>query len=293
MAKAPGLYRPDGEPARQFGEEIIEPGEPFSRETLSTIRSLVSERTAPSAPKGQTPDEGKRVISKRRAKQTDPTQRAELPAHPANEPEPEIALNLSDLDAYAEDHLQNAQAMQETAAHSPSQQTPSPSGTPTRQPPQPSERGSWRRLVIVEAAPGRLLRSALRRPRPWAMALLIGIVIWRPWAIPIMVISLSLMAVFFVLFAGVDRVAGIAGWGFTRLRKHDPARAERLLRRGNRFLTRVEWVADRLPPTWVQGFHVPDLDSISATPTDDTLLKSRFERIAAEESSTAALAKGT
>lgn len=43
MTKKHGLVRSDGQPARQFGEEIIEPGEKYSDETLDVIRTLLEE----------------------------------------------------------------------------------------------------------------------------------------------------------------------------------------------------------------------------------------------------------
>lgn len=290
MAKAPGLYRPDGRPARQFGEEIIEPGEPFSGETLSTIRLLVSDHTPPDAP-----------LQKRASAvvpASDPVSEPPLPPDPLpdplpDEPETAVDLNLTDLDAYAEDHLQTMQAMQEAAALSLPPPAQSPSGARSLHPPQPSVRDSWRRLVIVEGGPGRALRSALTRPRFWAIALLVGLIAWRPWAIPFMVLTLATAVILFVLLAGAERVADLAGWGYARLKKHNPARADLILQRGNRVLTQVPWLADRLPPEWVQGFHIPEQDRDMPPSPDDARLKSRLERIAAEETRLHTVAKGT
>lgn len=44
MTSKHGLFRSDGRPARQYGEEIIEPGQEFNEETLDVIRSLVDEK---------------------------------------------------------------------------------------------------------------------------------------------------------------------------------------------------------------------------------------------------------
>ncbi|WP_127114778.1 hypothetical protein [Shimia sediminis] len=286
MAKAPGLYRPDGRPARQFGEEIIEPGEPFSGETLSTIRLLVSDHTPPDAP-----------LQKHASAAVPAADPAPEP-HPHPDPlpdEPETAadLNLTDLDAYAEDHLQTMQAMQEAAALSLPPPAQSPSDAQSLHPRQPSVRDSWRRLVIVEGGPGRALRSALARPRLWALALLVGLIAWHPWAIPFMVLTLATAVILFVLLAGAERVADLAGWGYARLKKRNPARADLILQRGNRVLTQVPWLADRLPPEWVQGFDIPEQDRDMPPSPDDTRLKSRLERMAAEETRLHTVAKGT
>lgn len=296
MAKAPGLYRPDGQPVRQFGEEIVESGKPFSGDTLAVIRSLVSDHALP--PSESDTDA---VSADERQQSSKPV--PELPSHPHRDPLPDplpdeqlnpIRLNLAELDTYATDHLRTMQAMQEAAAVSPPPPKRPPDDATARHPPQlPSVRDSWRQLVIVEGRPGRSLRSTLQRPRFWATLLLLGLIAWRPWAIPFMVLTIAMAVILFVLLAGADRVAEIAGWGYARLKKRDPARAERLLRRGNRFLTKVEWLADRLPPSWVEGFHVPDLEAATAPPTDDGFLKSRLARIAAEETGRPQLAKGT
>ncbi|MEQ9696054.1 hypothetical protein [Shimia sp. SDUM112013] len=58
MTRKHGLYRSDGQPARQYGEEIIEPGEAFNEDTLSVIRDLVDETAQPADPPASEPHEG-------------------------------------------------------------------------------------------------------------------------------------------------------------------------------------------------------------------------------------------
>ncbi len=43
MGKPSGVVRPDGRPARRFGDEIITPGEGYTEHTLGKIRALVAD----------------------------------------------------------------------------------------------------------------------------------------------------------------------------------------------------------------------------------------------------------
>lgn len=291
MAKATGLERPDGRPVRQFGEDIVETGEPFSTDTLMTIRSMVSDSEPAKPPKHPSADkEPAANIPDTPAEQEPAPDPAPLPDPLPDTPEDDFALSPEALEAFAEQHLK---AMQDDAAIS-LKPTPQPDHeNKVIFPPRPAPKESWRRLTITEGAPGQTVRRALRRPRMLAIILLVGVALWRPWFIPLFVlVNLTALALFAVL-AGTDRIAALASLWFKRLKKRDPDRAQRLLNRGNRLLCRVEWLADRLPPAWVQGFHVPDLDAIDAPPEDDAFVKSRFDRIAAEERAVHGLAKGT
>ena len=107
-----------------------------------------------------------------------------------------------------------------------------------------------------------------------------------------MVLTVAIAVILFVVLAGSDRVAQIAGWLYRRIKKNDPARAERLVRRGNRLLTRVPWLADALPLSWVEGFRMPESDADYAADADDGHLVSRLARIAAEEAGNPVLSKG-
>lgn len=308
MAKAPGLYRPDGRPVRQFGEDIIEPGEAFSGDTLSTIRTLVSD-DAPTQPTTSPPDDTAKAVDEPPAPERAPPTVApkDLPtALQEVNPERDLSASrscssvpedfgqvLADLDDYAQDRLHDMQVVQQAAAQSFARHPSQDHANLVIDPPKPSARDNWRRLVIVEGAPGRSLRRFVSRPRMLALLLLVIVSFWRPWFIPLLSIILFTSAAILLVMVGAERVGSAVGWWFQRLQKRNPARASRLLHRGNRFLKRAEWLADRLPPAWVQGFHVPDLDAAVAPVPDDAHLQSRFERIAAQERSGPGLAKGT
>lgn len=347
MAKASGLYRPDGRPARQFGEEIIEPGEPFSGETLRNIRSMVSDGSpAPKPPLvAREPDTGseqqlhvEQASPKRHAdpvqdqapsedttQESPATLTAEVPqdasaAHKADAPPPEVLLPdieeavpeaipaetvpketlpdnfrdiLRSLDDFARDKLEAMQGIQGNTAGRDLRNPDDPQVglVPQGQPRTAKE--NWRRLIIIEGVPGRALRRFFSKPRLIALALLIGVSFWKPWFIPMLFLVVITALLLMAIVAGAERVGGAVGWWYSRLQRRNPARADRLLRLGNRLLTRVEWLADRLPPSWVQGFHIPDLDAAVAPPEDDSQFRSRLERIAAQESVGQGLANGT
>lgn len=141
----------------------------------------------------------------------------------------------------------------------------------------------WRKLNVVEGAPGRAVRQFLSQPRNVALLMLVYISLWRPWFIPTLTFVIFLSVVLIAISVGPDRVASFTGWWFARLKRRNPKKADRLIRRGNRFLRRVEGLADRLPPAWVAGFYLPELDGEDRTAGDDAHLKARLERIAAQE----------
>lgn len=325
MAKAPGLYRPDGRPARQFGEEIIEPGKPFSGETLQTIRSLVtdtpqasplialavdqSERHAPDpasvdGKKAKAEDPAKAMRETPTAPTTAPAKDAPEQAEPSDPTTPcavdGAALNAPDslptealpenfqqvlqsLDDFARDKLESLHDIKNNALDSLARDPGDSQVGMVAQGEPRAAKENWRRLIVVEGVPGRTLRRFFSKPRLIALAMLIGVSFWKPWFIPMLFLVAMTALVLMSIVAGADRVSSVVGWWYGRLQRRNPARADRLLHIGNRLLTRVEWLADRLPPAWVQGFHIPDLDAAVAPPEDDSQFQSRLERIAAQE----------
>ena len=371
MGNAKGLQGPDGRPARQFGEHILEPGEPFTGDTMDVIRSLVDDR------EGESPSDGLQdepsVLSKLLDKKSNTipleptkvlqntpqiesapladtvcddfsefsklaesfaaamgleentdsdigsvrgeaypqaaqaiiTQSIEV-AIPQEEPEVEIsptaledglteniAQVMSDMDSFAGAKLAEIEA-NEVEKDSPAE----PSGWNTVEvepvPPlavkrkwmeRPPARAKpeWRKLNVVEGAQGRAVRQFLSQPRNVALLMLVYISLWRPWFIPTLTFVIFLSVVLIAISVGPDRVASFTGWWFARLKRRNPKKADRLIRRGNRFLRRVEGLADRLPPAWVAGFYLPELDGEDRTAGDDAHLKARLERIAAQE----------
>lgn len=421
MGNASGLQGPEGRPARQFGEEIIEPGEPFSGETISTIRSLVTGRESdngsdtqeastfeeppvrdpmcdpvsdemvdtsqpPVEPTpvpvvaevvtepepvamasypvprvsntvqsndvadddfanfaqlaasyaaamrmGGEPQSAPETILEHApqpevAQVEDDVQVAQavaeiVQAEPVLTPMPDpevstkdkagqadqpkdleqvngdlvgsIAQVMSDMDSFAGSRLAEIEAvgtedetLPEPAGWKPVAVEPVPPLKVKRKwlerPPKRSK-PEWRRLNVVEGAPGRAVRQFLSQPRNIAFMMLVYISLWRPWFIPTLTFVIFLTILLVVIAMGPDRVASFAGWWFARLNRRNPKRAERLIRKGNKLLRRVEVLADRLPPAWVDSFYLPELDGEDRSEVNDAQLKERLERIAAQE----------
>lgn len=333
MGNAAGPTTPDGRPARQFGEQIIEPGEPFSGDTLDVIRSLVEDDSAEAAqpaPAEITPEQSDEPLAKPEiankvngseevdagdiaaaslAKEaTVPPGESLLLENALNVPDPivsdpvpvnhntpetelasdpvleemtpsneEVAQMISDLDRYVE----------EIAVIEPSGQIPltepDTRGSEVQEQPELRQRGEWRKLNVVEGGPGRFLRHQFSKPRSLALLVLMAVFLWRPWFIPTLGVVLGLFLLLLVIALGPDRVSAVAGWWFQRYRQRNPKGAARLILRGNRLLRRAEGLAERLPPAWVQGFYLPELEANGPAPEDTTFLQERFERIASQE----------
>ena len=375
MGNAKGLRGPDGRPARQFGEDILEPGEPFTGDTMHVIRSLVKDPeavipsdkaqveplvsdtplVAPSQPTQvetveihtdtpqietillpdifhddfsefskltesyaaamgleDTPEDNSDRVSSNvnLYSQEDPETALETHADDSSTPQenPAVEISQTTLESDLTDNI--AQVMSdmdsfagakiaEIEAHEAEQDSaPEPNGWSTvavapvpplkvkrkwmeRPPKRPKP--EWRKLNVVEGAPGRAVRQFLSQPRNIALLMLVYISLWRPWFIPTLTFVILLSVVLVAICVGPDRVASFAGWWFARLKRRNPKKADRLIRRGNRILRRVEGLANRLPPAWVAGFYLPELDGEERQVENDAQLKSRLERIAAQE----------
>lgn len=171
----------DGRVAHQFGEDFKEPGEPYSVTTLDTIRTLVSEDVAVSVVPADARE--KSAVTKQHG---GPSQAAESPQ------------DVSILAA-------------ESFAVSP------PYYFPDYDPPEDQlfegdvvESESWRRLHVIEGAPGRILRHFVFSPRLLALALLSGVVIWQPWFIPSLVLVIVCTFLLLGTLIGQDRMARFA-----------------------------------------------------------------------------------
>lgn len=383
MGNAKGLQGPDGRPARQFGEDILEPGEPFTCDTMDVIRSLVDDREVdvpcddmhvePPATKKLHVEQAQSIQAKNpeiqmaapqldsiplsdivqddfrefsklaesyaaamgledkfesdlKSSSVDADSYVEsgiahethvetiaslnsaLPERPVSEerlvdemPEtdlesdlPEnIAQVMSDMDRFAGAKIAEIEANE---AEKESNTDPSGWSSVAVDPvpplkvkrkwierPQVRSKPEWRKLNVVEGAPGRAVRNFLSQPRNIALLMLVYISLWRPWFIPTLTFVIFLSVVLIAISIGPDRVASFTGWWFARLKRRNPQRADRLIRRGNRILRRVEGLANLLPPAWVAGFYLPELDGEDRTAENDAQLKSRLERIAAQE----------
>ncbi len=171
--------------ARQFGEEIIEPGEPFGEETLSTIRAMVADDDGPAGPcapaRGNTPRQ-------------------------ALAPGPEETRPVAAQDApVASDADRAAPPEWETVADAVGQT-------------------GWRRLTIIEGAPARWVRRRLATPRGIAVMLLLAVTLWEPWFIPILFAALVFAVLIVGALIGQDRLGRIALFLLKRHIWANPAR---------------------------------------------------------------------
>ena len=180
----------DGTGARQFGEEIIEPGEPFTGETLDTIRALVAD----------SPDVGLTVTGG---------------THPEETVSGRFRPGVS------------GQARGHDAVVAPSdvrEILPSEEADPASV----RVRRTWRRLEIVEGAPGQLVRRVLSSPRWIALMILAGVFLWRPWFIPALVFVIVFALLLIGVLIGQDRLGRIMIYVLKRYIWADPARGAAL-----------------------------------------------------------------
>lgn len=183
-ATAPERLKPP-----QYGQDIIEPGEPFTDATLDTIRSLLAESDPVPQPK---PLEETVLFArqrKRREKYRDTTQ-------------PEI--------------YQDA----------PVAETPDPSPFPELAPPEeePFEiERSWREIEVTEGSAGRSLRRFLMSPRMVSVIFLAGVVAWQPWFIPMLALMFVSSLLLVGALIGQDRMARIVLFMLKRFVWADPS----------------------------------------------------------------------
>ncbi|WP_412551692.1 hypothetical protein [Shimia sp. MIT910701] len=183
-ATAPERLKPP-----QYGQDIIEPGEPFTDATLDTIRSLLAESDPVPQPK---PLEETVLFArqrKRREKHRDTTQ-------------PEI--------------YQDA----------PVAETPDPSPFPELAPPEeePFEiERSWREIEVTEGSAGRSLRRFLMSPRMVSVIFLAGVVAWQPWFIPMLALMFVSSLLLVGALIGQDRMARIVLFMLKRFVWADPS----------------------------------------------------------------------
>ena len=175
--------------ARQFGEEIIEPGEPFNGDTLSTIRALVAEHgTSACAAAPASPDS-----------------RDQDPACAPDETRPVAAQDAP----VASDADRAAPPERETVSEAVGQ-------------------SGWRRLTITERAPVRWVRRRLATPRGIAVMLLLAVTLWEPWFIPVLFAALVFAVLIVGALIGQDRLGRIALYLLRRHIWADPARGAAL-----------------------------------------------------------------
>lgn len=180
----------DGTGARQFGEEIIEPGEPFTGETLDTIRALIAD----------SPDVGVTATGD---------------THPE-----ETANGRFEPGVSGQSHGHDAvEAPRDARESVPSEEAePAPARV----------RRAWRRLEIVEGAPGQLVRHVMSSPRWIALMILASVFLWRPWFIPALVFVIVFALLLIGVLIGQDRLGRIMIYVLKRYIWADPARGAAL-----------------------------------------------------------------
>lgn len=111
------------------------------------------------------------------------------------------------------------------------------------------------------------------------LVLLVGIMLWRPWLLPVtfLLIFSTLLIAYFSL--GPDRVAEIVIAGWKRLHARRPELAEHLRQRAEAVAERIDACLDQLPEKWTDGIYVPDL---SLPDPEEANRPDPFERLSRE-----------
>lgn len=183
-ATAPARLKPP-----QYGQDIIEPGEPFTDATLDTIRSLLAESNPVPQPKPLAETVLFARQRRRREKHRDITQ-------------PEIQKDEPEL---------------ETPASLPFSELTDPVEEPFE-----IER-SWRTIEVTEGRAGRSLRRFLMSPRMVSVMFLAGVVVWQPWFIPMLALMFVSSLLLVGALIGQDRMARMVLYMLKRFIWADPS----------------------------------------------------------------------
>ncbi|WP_299424321.1 hypothetical protein [uncultured Shimia sp.] len=183
-ATAPERLKPP-----QYGQDIIEPGEPFTDATLDTIRALLAESDPVPQPK---PLEETVLFAGRRGKR-DKNRDTTQPEIHCHDPvvEPQAPSPFPDLAAPEEEPFE-------------------------------IER-SWRTIEVTEGSAGRSLRRFLMSPRLVAVVFLAGVVAWQPWFIPMLALMIVSSLLLVGALIGQDRMARIVLFMLKRFVWADPS----------------------------------------------------------------------
>jgi hypothetical protein len=129
-------------------------------------------------------------------------------------------------------------------------------------------------------------KAALRRlrPRHVAVALLIVVMLWKPWLLPALIFALFWICLIAWLTMGPDRASEVIAFVWERFARRFPDRAARWLKRIQAGADRIDgWLA-RLPERWTDGIYLPDLGRSQALEDGEEVVEQPdpFERLAAE-----------
>ncbi|GAA6179836.1 hypothetical protein NBRC116594_12740 [Shimia sp. NS0008-38b] len=186
----------DAPKPHQYGDDIIEPGEPFTDATLVTIRALLAESDPVPEPK---------PIG------------ASLPFG-LGRPKPADAMAT---EGSLKTHLR------ETGTADNSTASAEDLASYYEEPPRTR---SWRKIQVVEGTTGRNLRRFLMSPRLVSVIFLCGVVAWQPWFIPILALMFISVLLLIGALIGQDRMARIVLYCLKRFVWADPSLG-RLLQR--------------------------------------------------------------
>lgn len=199
----------------RYGDDIIEPGEPYTDATLDTIRAILAENDP-------VPEAKPLKINSNSIRS-----RSSAPhAHPAAQAE-KTGERPHDSERDIEDHLVSAHAEM------------------------PSEpKRSWRQIEVVEGRTGRSVRRFFMSPRLVSVVFLSGVVIWQPWFIPMLVL-LGISSLLLVgALIGQDRMARILLYLLKRFVWADPSLGRLLQRVLPRRWHPVLYRPTTREPTW-------------------------------------------
>lgn len=173
----PTLYERGEVP--QFGQDIKEPGEPFGEGTLDSIRTLIAEDdTKPgvaASPQNKAASHEEVDSEKRRSRSG-----GKMFVRSSAPEKDEDALEAVPSNNASEDEWHDW-------GHVP-------------------KRNSWRKIEIVEGAPGRALRRFLTTPRLMSILFLSGVVYWKPLFIPVLALVLVSIPLLIGALIGQDRM---------------------------------------------------------------------------------------
>ncbi len=116
--------------------------------------------------------------------------------------------------------------------------------------------------------------------RQIGLAAIMLVAIWRPWLIPLTVLTAGLVVVICYLTLGHDRCAELCVAGWQRFAARWPGRAEALRRRADAMALKWDAVLDRLPEAWADRLALPDLSGRGQGLPDDA--PDPFDRLAAQ-----------
>ncbi|VAV88220.1 hypothetical protein MNBD_ALPHA07-941 [hydrothermal vent metagenome] len=153
----------------------------------------------------------------------------------------------------------------------------------------PTGRGVFRKVLsYLGRALWRMLKPGLARLKAYrptrkhiGFAVLALVVFFRPWLIPITILTLVVIAVIAWLSLGPDRVTEFIYGLWLRLRARNPEQAEKIRSRFQAGVTRINKISDWMPGKWAERARLPDFsDDNQQAPSPDRV--DPFDRLADE-----------